>query len=133
MLGTGDFIEDRKNDTIEGETKMLNDEDLRRHASRIESATDDAKRAADRMETAAQRIAHLLEDGYGGNGIRLLEALERVGEPVPEGYCLVPNEPTEAMVEAACKLASPEAVHFAPALTSALSKIYKAMLAARPA
>ena len=31
-LGTGDFIEDRKNDTIEGETKMLNDEDLRRHA-----------------------------------------------------------------------------------------------------
>lgn len=43
---------------------------------RMESAANTVSRAADRMEEAAQRIAHLLEDGYGGNGLRLIEALE---------------------------------------------------------
>lgn len=30
-----------------------------------------------RMEQAAQRIANMLEDGYGGNGLRLIELLEK--------------------------------------------------------
>lgn len=51
-------------------------EDAHRAANRLEEATKGAQRAAEQMERAARRIAHLLEDGYGGNGLRLLEALE---------------------------------------------------------
>ena len=32
--------------------------------------------AADRIESAAHRMAILFEDGYGGNGVRLLEVME---------------------------------------------------------
>jgi TolA-binding protein len=49
---------------------------------------------------------------------------------IPEGWQLVPIEPTDEMQLAACKLASPGSVNFAPALISALTKSYKAMLAA---
>jgi len=42
----------------------------------MEAAAQQADRAADRMEAAAQRIAFLLEDGYGGNGLKLIELLE---------------------------------------------------------
>lgn len=42
----------------------------------MQDAADRAQAAADRMEAAAHRIALLLEDGYGGNGLRLIEALE---------------------------------------------------------
>lgn len=51
-------------------------EDANRAARRLEEATKSAQQAAEQMERAAQRIAHLLEDGYGGNGLRLIEALE---------------------------------------------------------
>jgi hypothetical protein len=43
---------------------------------RMEAAADRASQAAQQSEEAARRIAHLLEDGYGGNGLRLIEALE---------------------------------------------------------
>lgn len=42
----------------------------------MQEAADKAQAAADRMEAAAHRIALMLEDGYGGNGLRLIEALE---------------------------------------------------------
>lgn len=32
--------------------------------------------AATRTEEVAQRITYLLEEGYGGNGLRLIELLE---------------------------------------------------------
>jgi hypothetical protein len=54
----------------------LTDETLWRATHRMEAAASQMERAADRMEQAAQRIAHLLEDGYGGNGLRLIELLE---------------------------------------------------------
>ena len=55
---------------------QVNDETMWRAVHRMDAAADAASRAADRMEEAARRIAHLLEDGYGGNGLRLIEALE---------------------------------------------------------
>lgn len=55
----------------------MNDESMWKAVRRMDAAVDAASRAAERMDQAAQRIAHLLEDGYGGNGLRLLEALEK--------------------------------------------------------
>jgi hypothetical protein len=55
----------------------LTDEGLARAAHRIEQAADKAAAAAERMEQAAHRIALLLEDGYGGNGLKLIELLEK--------------------------------------------------------
>jgi hypothetical protein len=43
---------------------------------RMEEAASRASQAAASMEAAAQRIAFLLEDGYGGNGLKLIELLE---------------------------------------------------------
>ena len=43
---------------------------------RLEEAAVKMDQAAERMEMSAQRIAFLLEDGYGGNGLRLIELLE---------------------------------------------------------
>lgn len=43
----------------------------------MESAAERAQDAANRMEESARRIAFLLEDGYGGNGLRLIELLEK--------------------------------------------------------
>ncbi len=51
---------------------------------RIEEAASKMNQAADRMEFAAQRIAVLLEDGYGGNGPRLIELLETMNLPTKE-------------------------------------------------
>lgn len=51
-------------------------EDMIWVARRMSEAADRAQSAADRIEAAAHRIALLLEDGYGGNGLRLIEALE---------------------------------------------------------
>ena len=56
---------------------MINEEQMWKAAHRMSEAADQAQRAADRMEEAAQRIAHMLEDGYGGNGLRLIELLEQ--------------------------------------------------------
>ena len=43
---------------------------------RMESVADKMSHAADRAEQAAQRIANMLEYGYGGAGLRLIELLE---------------------------------------------------------
>ncbi len=55
---------------------MSSDESMWKAVHRIESAVEDMRRHADRIEEASQRLAHLLEDGYGGNGLRLIELLE---------------------------------------------------------
>ena len=47
------------------------------YVHRMEAAADRMSQAADRVEAAAQRLANMLEDGYGGNGLRLIELLER--------------------------------------------------------
>lgn len=49
---------------------------LWRAVHRMESAASDMSRAADRMEQGVQVFKYLLEDGYGGNGPRLIELLE---------------------------------------------------------
>lgn len=43
---------------------------------RMEVAAERCERAASTMEEASRRIAALLEDGYGGNGLKLIELLE---------------------------------------------------------
>jgi len=58
----------------------MNEESMWKVVRRMDEAADKADRAATTMEQAAQRIAFLLEDGYGGNGLRLLEALESGGQ-----------------------------------------------------
>jgi hypothetical protein len=45
---------------------------------RLEDAAASATRAADRIEESARRIGQQFEPGYGGNGERLIEALESV-------------------------------------------------------
>lgn len=54
----------------------MTDDSMWKAVHRVEAAADSVSRAADKMEEAARRIAHLLEDGYGGNGLRLIELLE---------------------------------------------------------
>lgn len=58
----------------------MNDENMVWAAKRMQEAADKAQSASERMEAAAHRIALMLEDGYGGNGLRLLEALESAKE-----------------------------------------------------
>lgn len=55
----------------------MNEEAIRRAAARMEDAAQEVTRAADRIEESARRIAILFEDGYGGSGLQLLEALEK--------------------------------------------------------
>lgn len=43
---------------------------------RIEDAASKFGHEADRIEAAAQRMAAMFEDGYGGNGLRLIDLLE---------------------------------------------------------
>jgi len=59
---------------------MVNEEQMWKAVHRITEAVERAERAADRMEQAAQRIANMLEDDYGGNGVRLIELLEGIPE-----------------------------------------------------
>ena len=56
----------------------MNDESMWEAVHRMDAAVAQASSAAERMENAAQRIAFLLEDGYGGNGLRLMLALENI-------------------------------------------------------
>ena len=44
--------------------------------SHLGEAADRAHRAADRIEEATQRLAHMFEPGYGGATLRLLELLD---------------------------------------------------------
>lgn len=55
----------------------MSDEQMWRVANHMRESAERAERAAQQMENAAQRIAFLLEDGYGGNGLRLIELLEK--------------------------------------------------------
>ena len=57
---------------------MSNSDDNLRAAHRMEQAAAHMAGSAAQMEAAAQRIAILLEDGYGGNGLRLIELLEKI-------------------------------------------------------
>jgi hypothetical protein len=57
---------------------MINSEDMWRAVHRMEEATQQANQAADRLEEASRKIMFLLEDGYGGNGLRLMLALEKL-------------------------------------------------------
>jgi len=61
----------------------VNDEDMKQVARQIQEAANKAQEAADRIEVAAFKITMLLENGYGGNGLRLIEALEdaKVNKP----------------------------------------------------
>lgn len=54
----------------------MDEESLRRIASRMEEAADTARRAAESMSESAQRMAVIFEDGYGGNALRLIELME---------------------------------------------------------
>ena len=63
----------------------MNDETLWKAVHRIEAAAERASAAAQQMETAAHRMGCLLEDGYGGNGLRLIELLDNYHRP--------PNDP----------------------------------------
>lgn len=56
---------------------MMSDEYMLKAAARMQDAAQTASAAADRMEQAVHRLACLLEDGYGGNGLRLIELLEK--------------------------------------------------------
>ncbi len=60
---------------------MITDEGMRTASQRMEAAAESASAAADRMEAAVHRLALLLEDSYGGNGLRLIEALEKAQAP----------------------------------------------------
>lgn len=51
------------------------DDQIWKAVHRMEAAAEKASQAAQTMDHAAQRIALLLEDGYGGNGLRLIELL----------------------------------------------------------
>lgn len=53
----------------------MDDSSLWRAVHRIEDAERKIGHHAQQAEDAAQRIAHLLEDGYGGNGLKLIELL----------------------------------------------------------
>lgn len=56
------------------------DEQMWKIVHRMEAAAEKAAQSAQMMENAAQRIAFLLEDGYGGNGIQLIELLTNAQE-----------------------------------------------------
>lgn len=55
----------------------MNEEQMWKAAHAMNDAAETAQRSASTIEEAARRIACLLEDGYGGNGIRLIELLEQ--------------------------------------------------------
>lgn len=54
----------------------MSDESMWKAVHRMDAAAHSANQAADRMEEAVRRLAFMLEDGYGGNALRLIELLE---------------------------------------------------------
>lgn len=56
--------------------KDMNEELLNRAARTASDAADRMVSAASSADDSARRIAHLLEDGYGGRGLQLIELLE---------------------------------------------------------
>lgn len=55
---------------------MIDESSLWRAVHRIEEAERKMGQHVQQVEDAAKRIAMLLEDGYGGNGLKLIELLE---------------------------------------------------------
>lgn len=56
---------------------MIDENRLWAAVHRMEAASERAIQASEQMDQAAQRIAFMLEPGYGGNGLRLIELLEQ--------------------------------------------------------
>ena len=54
---------------------MISDEGQMQAARVMRDAADKTMRAAEIMDEASRALRVLLEDGYGGNGLLLLEAL----------------------------------------------------------
>lgn len=65
-------------------SQHIDEESIKRTASRLESAATEFTKAANQMDETVRRMEALLAEGYGGNGVRLIEALENV--QVPPAY-----------------------------------------------
>ena len=71
----------------------INESSMWAAVHRMESASEQMARAAEEITQAVQRFAFLLEPGYGGNGLRLIELLEQTAtQPEQSGYVSVPRE-----------------------------------------
>lgn len=55
---------------------MIDESRLWAAVHRMEAAAERSIQAAAQLDQAAQRIAFMLEPGYGGSGLRLIELLE---------------------------------------------------------
>lgn len=80
----------------------MNSEDMWKAAHRMETAADRASRAADSIDNSVQRLAAMLEDGYGGNGTRLIELLEKTSlqSALDDGFVLAyPTCPSDWVVK----------------------------------
>lgn len=54
----------------------MSDEQMWRAAHHARESADKMQSAASSVDESARRIARLLEDGYGGRGLQLIELLE---------------------------------------------------------
>jgi hypothetical protein len=54
----------------------IDTETLLKSAIIMRDAANSSNLAADRIEQAVQRLGLMLEDGYGGNALKLIELLE---------------------------------------------------------
>lgn len=57
---------------------MISDEGQIKAAVMMRDAAEANQRAAEIMQAAAHRMSLLLDNGYGGNGLLLLEALQKL-------------------------------------------------------
>lgn len=57
---------------------MISDQGQLQAAVIMRDASETNRRAAEMMQEACQQMRMLLEDGYGGNGLLLLETLKNV-------------------------------------------------------
>ena len=71
---------------------IVSDEGQMQAAYIMRDAANKTDHAASTIEEAARRIAVLLEDGYGGNGLLLVKLLQKEKQ----------NENTSTMVEQTC-------------------------------
>lgn len=78
----------------------INESSMWAAVHRMESASEQMARAAEEITQAVQRFAFLLEPGYGGNGLRLIELLEQTAtQPEQSGHVSVPREWLDAVKE----------------------------------
>ena len=71
----------------------INESSMWAAVHRMESASEQIARAAEEITQAVQRFAFLLEPGYGGNGLRLIELLEQTApQPEQSGHVSVPRQ-----------------------------------------